>query len=263
MSKLIGSNLDFNNAAKIINLPAATASGEPVTYDQLNTAIEGIAWKDSARVSTQANLNLASPGATIDGITMAAGDRVLLRSQTAQAENGIYIWNGAAAAMTRAADASTAAELEGAATTIEEGTSAGVTYRQTQVNFTLGTNDVLWTPFGSSSPAASETTAGVLELATQAETDTGTDDARAVTPLKLATWSLRTRKFQTNIGDNSATQIDVTHNFATRDVQVEIYRNASPWDTILCDVERSDTNTVRLRFAAAPTAAQFRVLVTA
>jgi len=79
----------------------------------------------------------------------------------------------------------------------------------------------------------------------------------------LATWSLRTRKFQTNIGDNSATQIDVTHNFATRDVQVEIYRNASPWDTILCDVERSDTNTVRLRFAAAPTAAQFRVLVTA
>ena len=263
MPKLVGSDLDFNNAAKITNLPAATATGQPVTYDQLNTAIEGIAWKDSARVSTQANLNLASPGATIDGITMAVGDRVLVRSQTAAPENGIYIWNGAAVSATRAADASTAAELEAAAVTIEEGASAGVTYRQTQVNFTLGTNDVLWTPFGSSSPAASETTAGVLELATQAETDTGTDDARAVTPLKLATWSLRTRKFQTNIGDNSATQIDVTHNFATRDVQVEIYRNASPWDTILCDVERSDTNTVRLRFAAAPTAAQFRVLVTA
>ena len=35
-------------------------------------------------------------------------------------------------------------------------------------------------------PAATETTAGVAELATQAETTTGTDDARIVTPLKLA-----------------------------------------------------------------------------
>jgi hypothetical protein len=35
--------------------------------------------------------------------------------------------------------------------------------------------------------AASETTAGKAEIATQAETDTGTDDARIVTPAKLAT----------------------------------------------------------------------------
>jgi hypothetical protein len=34
--------------------------------------------------------------------------------------------------------------------------------------------------------AASETVAGILEIATQVETDTATDDARAVTPLKLA-----------------------------------------------------------------------------
>lgn len=39
-----------------------------------------------------------------------------------------------------------------------------------------------------SAAAASETVAGVLELATQAETNTGTDDLRAVTPLKLTTW---------------------------------------------------------------------------
>lgn len=36
--------------------------------------------------------------------------------------------------------------------------------------------------------AASETTAGVLEIATQGETDTGTDDSRAVTPAKLANY---------------------------------------------------------------------------
>lgn len=261
MGKLVANDLDFNNVSKILNLPAGTASGHPVTYDQLNSAIEGIAWKDSARVSTQANLNLSSPGASIDGISLSAGDRVLVRAQTSVPENGIYIWNGAAVAMTRAADASTFAELEGAALTIEEGTNEGVTYRQTQVNGVIGTNDIIWTTFGSSAPAASETQAGVAELATQAETDTGTDDARIVTPLKLKSWSLRVKGLAQNIGDGAATQIDVTHNFNTRDVQVEVYRNGTPWDSIICDVERSDVNTVRLRFAAAPTSNQFRVVI--
>jgi len=41
---------------------------------------------------------------------------------------------------------------------------------------------------GGAVPDASETVKGILELATQAETNTGTDDARAVTPLKLATY---------------------------------------------------------------------------
>lgn len=261
MGKLVAQDLDFNSVAKILNLPAATASGHPVTYDQLNAAVEGIAWKDSVRVSTQANLNLASPGATVDGVSMSAGDRMLVRAQTAVNENGIYIWNGAAVAATRAADASTFPELESAATTVEEGTNAGTTYRQTQVNGTLETDDVIWTTFGTSAPSASETTAGVAELATQAETDTGTDDARIVTPLKLTNWSGRVRKLAQNVGDGAATQIDVTHNFNTRDVQVEIYRNGTPWDSILCDVERSDANTVRLRFAAAPTSNQFRAVI--
>lgn len=43
--------------------------------------------------------------------------------------------------------------------------------------------------FGNIKQAASESASGVVELATQAETNTGTDDARAITPLKLAAWS--------------------------------------------------------------------------
>lgn len=263
MGKKVLNDLDFTGGAKITGLPSSTAAGQPVVHEQLNSAIEGLAWKDSARVATQGNLNLASPGANVDGIAMSAGDRVLVKVQTAPAENGIYIWNGAAVAMTRAADASTTAELEGTVITVEEGTSAGTTWRQTQVNFTLDTNDVLFTQFGTAAGAASESSAGVAELATQAETDTGTDDARIVTPLKLASWSGRIRKSSTNIGDGAATQIDITHNFNTRDNQVEVYRNATPWDSILCDVERSDANTVRLRFATAPTTNQFRVVITA
>lgn len=255
------SDIDFINGAKITGLPASAGNGQPVVHEQLTSAIEGIAWKDSVRVSTQGNLNLASPGAAIDGITMVAGDRVLVRLQTTVPENGIYIWNGAAVPMTRAADSSTFAELESARVTVEEGTNAGSDWRQTQVNGVLDTNDIIWTAAGSSAPSASETTAGVLEIATQAETDTGTDDGRAVTPLKLTNWSGKGKRLAQNIGDGAATQIDVTHNFNTRDVQVEVVRNATPWDTVGCDVERPDANTCRFRFVTAPTTNQFRVLI--
>lgn len=259
----VQSNLDLGGVARIVNMLDGVGAQDAATVAQLNAAVEGLSWKDSVRVSTAANISLASPGATIDGITMAVGDRVLVRAQTAAAENGIYIWNGAAVAMTRSADANTAPELEQATVTVEEGTSAGSTFRQTAVNFVLGTDAVSWTTFGTAAPAASETAAGIAEIATQAETDAGTDDARIVTPLKLATWAGRVRKFAANIGDGAATQFDVTHNFGTNDVTVEVFRNAAPYDTIVCDTSRPTVNAVRLNFAAAPTAGQYRVLVRA
>jgi hypothetical protein len=163
--------------------------------------------------------------------------------------------------MTRSLDCDTAAELEQAVTTVEEGTSAAATFRQSLVNFTLGSGSVNWASFGTSAPSASETTAGIAELATQGETDTGTDDLRIVTPLKLANYSGRKLKYSVNVGDGSATQYNVTHNLGTRDVSVTVYRNGTPWDNVECDVERSSTTVVVVRFSAAPTTNQFTVVV--
>lgn len=262
MATQVLANLDFNGVARIQNLPDASSPQEPATLAQLNSLVEGVAWKDSCRVATQANLTLASPGATIDGITMTTSDRVLVRAQTAGAENGIYIWNGAAVAMTRALDMNVAAEVEQAVTTVEEGTSAGVTYRQTAVNVTLGTTSLVWSVFGTAAGAASETSAGIAEIATQAETDGGADDQRFITPLKLAGSPFARKSFQSNVGDGSATSITLTHNLGSRDVRVEVYRNSGNYDTVHCDVQRPTTNTVTLLFAAAPTAGQYRALVT-
>lgn len=261
MATAIRSDLDFVDVSRILNLPAPADLDEPARLRDLNSAVEGLSWKDSCRVSTQGNTDLSSPGATIDGVSMVAGDRVLVRAQTSAPANGIYIWNGAASAMTRALDCSTAAELEQAVTTVEEGTNAGTTWRQTSVNFTLDSGNVVWAAFGTAAASASETTAGIAELATQAETDAGTDDARIVTPLKLKTWSLRIRKHAADIGDGAATQYDVTHNFGTRDVQVQVRANADPWDYPIVQIGALTTNAVRITFASAPTTNQFRVII--
>jgi len=154
MARKFFTDLDLQSVSKVINLPTPTAAGDAVPKSYVDSAVEGLAWKDSARVSTQGNINLASPGATIDGITMISQDRVLVRSQTAPAENGIYVWNGAATAMTRSLDASTFAELEQAVISVEEATDADSSFRQTEVNGTIDSSSVVWGAFGTSAPSA-------------------------------------------------------------------------------------------------------------
>lgn len=256
-------SLDFGGSVRILSLPNALTDQEPATLAQLKSAIEGLAQKDNVRVSTTANINLAAPGAAVDGIAMAGGDRVLVRAQTTQTENGIYIWNGAAVLMTRSLDTSTFDELESALVPVDEGTNAGQTWRQTAVNGVIGTSIVLFAQFGTGASAATETSQGIAEIATQAETDAGTDDARFVTPLKLATSAFGTRKINQNIGDGAATSYVITHNLNTRDVEVDVYRNSGNFDTVLAEVQRTSLNAVTVLFDVAPTAAAFRVLVRA
>lgn len=259
--KSVLTSLDFNSVSRIKNLPTPATSGEPATKGYVDSAVEGLNWKDSVRVSTQSNINLASPGSTIDGITMATSDRFLARAQTAGAENGIYIWNGAAVAATRAADMNSAAEVEQAVVAVEEGTDAGVTYRQTQVNVTLDTTALVFETFGSSIPDASDTVKGKVELATTAETTTGTDTARAVTPAGLSGSVWAHKGYAADVGDGSNVSYTVTHNLGTRDVMVQVRRTSGDYDFVDVKAGAATTNTVVVEFDTAPTSNQYRVLV--
>lgn len=256
-------SLDFGGLRRLLNLPNATTAQEPATLAQLQAQVEGLAWKDNCRVATQGNLNLAAPGATIDGIALTSGDRVLVRAQTAQAENGIYIWNGAAVVATRALDSNTAIELESAVVTVDEGTSAGASYRQQSVNFAIDSGPIVWGAFGTSVGPASESSAGAIEIATQAEVDAGLSALLAVTPAYLAASPFVTRKFNQNIGDGSATSFTVTHNLGTRDIHVEVIRNSGNYDTVLAEVWRTTINSVTIVVDNAPTANALRVLIRA
>lgn len=262
MAKEFHSDISMQSGARIRNLQQAVASDEPVTLGQMQAQIEGTSWKDSARVASTVNLNLSAPGVSIDGISLTSGDRVLVKDQTTQSQNGIYVWTGSSTPMTRSTDANTFSELEGAIITIEEGSSNGGTkWRQTQVNGILDTNNVVFIADTTSVPSASEITAGISEIATQVETDTGTDDTRKITPLKLANWSGRRRKASANIGDGSSTSFNIDHNFGMREVVVEVFKNSGNYDTVLCDVTRPSLNRVTLTFAAAPAANAYSVVI--
>jgi len=261
MAKQVLTNLDMNSVAKVVNLPDPTAAQDAATKAYVDSSIEGLAHKDNVRVRTSSNINLASPGASLDGVSMSSGNRVLIAGQTAAAENGIYIWNGSAVAMTRAADGSTGPELVNAIVPVDEGTSAGTVWRQTAVNITLGSTSIAFIAFGTVSAQATETAAGIAELATQAETNAGTDDLRMITPLKLANYASRKLKFSQDIGDGTATQYTVTHNLNTRDLTGLCRRNSGQYDEVIVDIEFPTVNTAVFRFAAAPASNAFRAII--
>ena len=94
-----------------------------VTKEYVDAVKVGLDFKDSVRVASTANVTVSGPGAAIDGITLSSGDRVLLKNQSTASQNGIYVFNGAASALTRATDADANAEVTaGMFVFVEEGT---------------------------------------------------------------------------------------------------------------------------------------------
>lgn len=77
------------------------------------------------RAASTANVTIATldAGQTLDGVTLAANDRVLLKDQTTGAENGVYVINADGNAATRAADWAAGADVVGFAARVYEGTA--------------------------------------------------------------------------------------------------------------------------------------------
>lgn len=146
------------------------------------------------------------------------------------------------------------------------GTTGGVSFNVGDViiakidgaSTTLATD---WIQLEVNRDQATETALGVAELATQAETNTGTDDLRIVTPLKLKTLlDARVGGFAANIGNGSATSYAVTHGLATIDVIVMLKDNTT-LEEVFADITITDANTVTVAFALAPATNAYRVII--
>lgn len=136
------------NSQKITNLAAPAADSDAATKQYVDNSQYLRSVKEPARVAAASNVTISGPGASIDGISMNNGDRVLLRGQTTGSQNGIYVFNGAAAAMTRAADADSSAEMgPNHYIWISEGSSADEAFVCTNDAVTLGTTALTYVQF--------------------------------------------------------------------------------------------------------------------
>ena len=128
---------------KIVNLSAPTAASDAATKAYVDSMAEGLKPKAAVRAATTANITLSGLQ-TIDGVSLAAGNRVLVKDQTAAEDNGIYIVS--ASAWSRAPDFDSLSpidEINGAIVAVQEGTAnAGKIFVQTGNVTAIGTDAI-------------------------------------------------------------------------------------------------------------------------
>ena len=126
-----------------------TADNHATSKAYVDSVASGLDVKDSVRAASTGNVDVSSAPSTIDGVNLTSGDRVLLKNQTTASQNGIYVYNGSASAMTRAADMDAAGEFVGAFFFVEEGTvnSDQGFVMSSNGPITVGTSDIEFTKF--------------------------------------------------------------------------------------------------------------------
>ena len=148
------------NSQKITNLATPTASTDAASKSYVDNVSQGLDVKDSVKVATTANGTLASAfanGQTVDGITLATNDRIMLKDQSTQTENGIYVVN-ASGAPTRADDFATGATVAGAFAFVEQGSTnadSGFVVSSNKGSDVVGTNNIVFTQFSGTGSGVS------------------------------------------------------------------------------------------------------------
>ncbi len=142
-------SLIMTSGATVTGIPTPINPSDAANKIYVDNAVAGFSWKVAAKVSTTVNITLSAPQ-TIDGISVVASDRVLVKNQTNSTENGIYIVQ--TGAWTRSSDANTPQGLDGAAIFVQQGTLfADTGWVQTNTIVTVGVSNVLWSQFSGGS----------------------------------------------------------------------------------------------------------------
>lgn len=153
MARKFSNGIDVQNQ-RIVSMADPSAATDATTKQYVDNKIDGLAYKDEVRVATTATGTLATAyenGDTVDGITLATGDRILIKNQSTASENGIYTVN-ASGAPTRATDMSASAEFNNATVYVTDGTVGGGTeWTQTAKNPTVGSTNIVFVQKSSGS----------------------------------------------------------------------------------------------------------------
>ena len=280
---------------KLTNVGAPAADGDAANKGYVDSVAQGLDTKASVVAATTTAGTLATSFAdaeVVDGVTLATGNRILIKNQADATENGIYVV-AASGAPARSTDMNNGTEFPGAYVFVEEGTvnadtgwvctnNSPVTLGSTNIVFTqfsgagtyTASNGVLLT--GSNFTFAPESGKGLetgasgaaIKLATTSGLNVTTDLAvgagngiTVLTNTVAIDSAVVVSKYGVDVGDGSATSYTITHSLNTKDVQVVLYDNSSPYAEVICDVQHTTVNTVTLLFSIAPTSNQYRVVV--
>jgi hypothetical protein len=199
------------NSQKITGLATPTDSTDAATKAYVDAVTEGLHIHAAAIAATTANVTLASAlenGDTLDGVTLATGDRILVKNQTTTSENGIYIVQ-ASGQPTRATDFDTAAEVDsGDFIFVSSGTVNGSTgWVQTNKPATIGTDPILFTQFAGAGTYTAGT--GLTLTGTVFSINTGTT-VDLSTEQTLTNKTLTSPKINENVAlTASATELNI------------------------------------------------------
>lgn len=223
-------SVSFNSQA-ITNLADPSGAQDAATMAYVDAQVSALAsgqvLKGAVRAASDADVDVSLPGVLIDGLTPASGEVFLLAGQTDPTENGPYVFNGAASAMTRAPNWDTDGEASlGSYWIVREGTH--------EDSFALLTNDTAIT-LGTSEPdfvfIAVSAAAGVTGY---------TETCPSVSA--GATWT-------------------VTHGLGTRSLLAQVFREGSPYDEVSVARTRATTNTITVLPDAAMASGEYRIVI--
>lgn len=112
---------------KLTTLGTPTNTGDAATKGYVDTQISSLpsAYRyRNVKVASTANITLSNPGtSTFDGISLSTGDKILVKDQSTQSQNGIYDFNGSSSALTRSSDSDAWDELVGSLVYVDQGTT--------------------------------------------------------------------------------------------------------------------------------------------
>lgn len=252
------------NSQRIQNVASPSTSTDAATKGYVDGLINGLAWHPAVRVASTTNVTISGPGTTIDGVTLATNDRVLLKNQSTASQNGPWVFNGSAAALTRPVDFAAGSTTVSANSTfyVSEGTTnadtawtlttnAPITVDTTSLAFAQVGSGVTYTAGNGISVASNIITA--VADPTPATITVGSGGI-SVNRSKIPAW------YQQDVGDGSSTTIAVTHSLSQQYVQYQLFDKTSGAAVFISAVATSST-VLTFTFPSAPTSAQYRVMI--
>lgn len=249
--------------AKATNAADPSSATDLATKQYVDNFINGLAFKEEVRAATTTNGTLASAYAnasSVDGVTLATGDRLLIKNQTTQTENGIYTVN-ASGAPTRAVDADSATDLNQATVRVRLGTTnVGTQWTQTTDAVTVGTSNIVFAASGGGTTYSAGS--GLTLTSTTFSVNAGSGIIADGSSTRIdPSYSGLAKRYAADCAATTNPQT-FTHSLGTSDVHVTVMIKSSG-EVVAADWTASSTSAVSVDFGGAPTSAQYRVVVTA